>query len=76
MVRAFTRKDILCGAILHSNCCSQYTNDIFKNTLSSYGLSQSFSGVHHCYDNARMESFFATLKEFIVQFANVKQFFP
>ena len=26
-------------------------------------MQQSLSGVDHCYDNARMESFFATLKK-------------
>ena len=26
-------------------------------------MAQSLSGVAHCYDNARMESFFATLKK-------------
>ena len=27
------------------------------------GVQQSLSGVDHCYDNSRMESFFATLKK-------------
>ena len=31
--------------------------------LSKAGVTQSLSGVNHCYDNARMESFFATLKK-------------
>ncbi len=62
-VRALAKKDIPCGAILHSDRGSQYTSDAFKEILASYGLSQSLSGVNHCYDNARMESFFATLKK-------------
>ena len=62
-VRALAKKDIPAGAILHSDRGSQYTSDAFKQILVDYGLSQSLSGVKHCYDNARMESFFATLKK-------------
>ena len=51
------------GAILHSDRGSQYTSDEFRKTLKSNGVTQSLSGVDHCYDNARMESFFATLKK-------------
>ena len=29
-------------------------------------MKQSLSGVDHCYDNARMESFFATLKKELI----------
>ena len=51
------------GAILHSDRGSQYTSEAFRRTLAAKGLVQSLSGVAHCYDNARMESFFATLKK-------------
>ena len=51
------------GAILHSDRGSQYTSDEFKSLLTSNNMQQSLSGVDHCYDNARMESFFATLKK-------------
>lgn len=51
------------GAILHSDRGSQYTSDAFKETLKRMNIQQSLSGVAHCYDNARMESFFATLKK-------------
>ena len=51
------------GAILHSDRGSQYTSEAFKNTLKSNGITQSLSGVDHCFDNSRMESFFATLKK-------------
>ena len=51
------------GAILHSDRGSQYTSTEFKDSLAKAGLIQSLSGVHHCFDNARMESFFATLKK-------------
>ena len=51
------------GAILHSDRGSQYTGALFRQALEHCGVSQSLSGVDHCYDNARMESFFATLKK-------------
>ena len=51
------------GAILHSDRGSQYTSDAFKEILKRMNIQQSLSGVAHCYDNARMESFFATLKK-------------
>ena len=54
------------GAILHSDSGSQYTSDAFRRTLAVKGLVQSLSGVAHCYNNARMESFFATLKKELI----------
>lgn len=51
------------GAIYHSDRGSQYTSEGFKKTLAELGMIQSLSGVDCCYDNARMESFFATLKK-------------
>ena len=51
------------GAILHSDRGSQYTSEAFRKKLSNAGVLQSLSGVNHCFDNARMESFFATIKK-------------
>ena len=51
------------GTILHSDRGSQYTSDAFKAQLKEYGMIQSLSGTGHCFDNSRMESFFATLKK-------------
>ena len=51
------------GAILHSDRGSQYTSEDFKAALAKQDVTQSLSGVDHFYDNARMESFFATLKK-------------
>ncbi len=51
------------GMILHSDRGSQYTSSVFRDTLSKVGAIQSMSGTGRCYDNARMESFFATLKK-------------
>ena len=61
------------GAILHSDRGSQYTSEAFREELLSLGITQSLSGTGHCFDNARMESFFATLKkEKIYQIAAYK----
>lgn len=54
------------GCILHSDHGSQYTSEAFRNTLLKAGVIQSLSGVDHCYDNSRMESFFATLKKELI----------
>ena len=51
------------GAILHSDRGSQYTSEAFREKLNQLGIIQSMSGTGKCYDNARMESFFATLKK-------------
>ena len=51
------------NAVLHSDRGSQYTSFEFKETLKKRGIVQSLSGAGHCFDNARMESFFATLKK-------------
>ncbi|MDK2807939.1 MAG: putative transposase [Clostridiales bacterium] len=39
------------------------TQETFHQELSKVGVTQSLSGVNHCYDNARIESFFAILKK-------------
>jgi transposase InsO family protein len=51
------------GMIYHSDRGSQYTSQKFRETLKTHGAIQSMSGSGRCYDNARMESFFATLKK-------------
>jgi transposase InsO family protein len=51
------------GMILHSDRGSQFTSAAFRNALARHGAVQSMSGTGRCYDNARMESFFATLKK-------------
>ena len=64
---------LLHGVILHSDRGSQYTSEAFREKLRSLGITQSLSGTGHCFDNARMESFFATLKkEKIYQIAAYK----
>jgi len=51
------------GMIFHTDRGSQYTSNEFRKKLTYYGAIQSMSGTGKCYDNARMESFFATLKK-------------
>ena len=51
------------GMYFHSDRGTQYTSYKFREALESRGAIQSMSGTGRCYDNARMESFFATLKK-------------
>ena len=56
-------KKVALQLVLHSDRGSQYTSDAYRKLLKSCGIIQRLSGTGHCYDNARMESFFATLKK-------------
>ena len=51
------------GVVLHSDRGSQYTSEAYRKLLKGCGIIQSLSGTGHCYDNARMEGFFVTLKK-------------
>lgn len=57
------RKSGARGMMVHSDRGSQFTSLLFRAALKRYGGIQSMSGTGRCYDNARMESFFATLKK-------------
>ncbi len=46
----------------HSDQGSQYASNAFRAKLNAGSIRQSMSGRGHCYDNAVVESFFATLK--------------
>ncbi len=59
--------------IVHSDRGSQYTSNIFRKELKKHGAIQSMSGTGRCYDNARMESFFATLKKEKLYKINTKE---
>ena len=50
------------GMIHHSDQGSQYTSRAFQERCSTHGVRQSPGSVGDCYDNAMVESFFATLK--------------
>ena len=55
------------GLILHSDHGSQYTSQEYRTVIAELGsIRQSMGRTHCCFDNARMESFFATLKKELV----------
>ena len=55
------------GLILHSDHGAQYTSHEYRALLAHLGsIRQSMGRTHCCYDNARMESFFATLKKELI----------
>jgi len=50
----------------HSDRGSQYASAAFRSLLREHGITCSMSGKGNCYDNAAMESFFATLKKELI----------
>ena len=50
------------GLIFHSDRGSQYASVDFQNALATHGFVASMSGKGNCYDNAPVESWFASLK--------------
>lgn len=50
------------GLLHHSDQGSQYTSALYRQCLATFGCAVSMSRVGNCYDNAVVESFFATLK--------------
>jgi transposase InsO family protein len=50
------------GLLHHSDRGSQYASGDFQDELTKYGITPSMSRKGNCYDNAVMESFFASLK--------------
>lgn len=58
------------GLIHHSDRGSQYASGEFQRVLSEHGIVCSMSRKGNCYDNAVMESFFATLKKELVHQAD------
>lgn len=56
--------------LFHSDRGSQYTSQDFKQALARLGLAISNSGTGNCYDNAAMESFYASLKTEYVDHEN------
>jgi putative transposase len=54
------------GLLAHSDRGSQYASDHYQRLLAKHGIACSMSRVAQCWDNAPMESFFATLKKELV----------
>lgn len=50
------------GLLHHSDRGSQYTSKQYQWLLAAWGIEVSMSRKGDCYDNALMESFFATVK--------------
>ena len=50
------------GLVHHSDRGSQYASHTYQALLNDYGIQASMSRRGDCYDNAPVESFFATLK--------------
>lgn len=76
VIRAFKQALLHRGTpgelLYHSDRGCQYTSHEFQALLNRYGITCSMSGTGNCYDNAAMESFFATLKTECVYFENFK----
>ena len=66
-VRATTEQPSL---VHHSDRGVQYASDEYQHLLSQNGIAVSMSGQGDCYDNAMMESFWATLKTELVHHQN------
>jgi putative transposase len=54
------------GLLAHSDRGSQYASDHYQRLLGKHGIECSMSGVAQCWDNAPVESFFASLKKELV----------
>jgi transposase InsO family protein len=54
------------GLLAHSDRGSQYASEHYQRLLGRHGIQCSMSGVGQCWDNAPMESFFASLKKELV----------
>lgn len=54
------------GLLVHSDRGSQYAGGEYQRLLARHGLRCSMSRRGDCYDNAPMESFFATLKKELI----------
>jgi transposase InsO family protein len=50
------------GLLLHSDRGVQYSSERFRAQLAAHGILPSMSRRGNCYDNAKAESFFSTLK--------------
>ena len=61
-----TKKGEKLDIITHSDRGSQYTSNKYRKLLNKHSINQSMGRTGSCYDNARMESFFATMKKELI----------
>jgi transposase InsO family protein len=54
------------GLVAHSDRGSQYASEHYQGALAGHGITCSMSRRANCWDNAPMESFFASLKKELV----------
>jgi putative transposase len=54
------------GLLAHSDRGSQYASEHYQRLLAEHSITCSMSGVAQCWDNAPVESFFASLKRELV----------
>lgn len=66
LCRAMSAKRPAIGLLHHSDRGSQYCSQEYRDILDQFGLQVSMSGKGNCYDNAPMESFWATLKQELI----------
>ena len=59
---AMLRREPPYGLLHHSDQGSQYTSQAYQQSLAARHCQVSMSSIGNCFDNAAMESFFATLK--------------
>jgi len=59
---ALLRRTPDCGLYFHSDRGSQYSSQALRKPLSVIGANLSMSAQGNCYDNAKAEAFFSTLK--------------
>lgn len=63
---ALRRRQPAAGLLHHSDRGVQYASDRYQSLLAAHGIEVSMSGKGDCWDNAVMESFWATLKTELV----------
>ena len=65
--RAVAQRRPATGLLHHSDRGSQYASDAYRLLLHQHGVQTSMSRAGNCYDNAFMESFWATTKTELLQ---------
>jgi transposase InsO family protein len=60
------------GLIHHSDKGSQYTSYRFQSEINHHHMQASFTGTGACFDNAIIESFWATLKKELIYHTHFK----
>jgi putative transposase len=66
LTMALSRRQPPAGLLHHSDRGVQYASDAYQQLLMEHGIDVSMSGKGDCWDNAVIESFWATLKNELV----------